>query len=36
MTLEYELDYDYIEKWADAKGVINIWGELEAKIRSRK
>lgn len=36
MTLEYELDYDYIEKWADAKGVINIWGELETKIRSRK
>ena len=36
MTLKDDLDYDYIEKWADAKGVINIWRELEAKIRSRK
>jgi hypothetical protein len=36
MTLEDDLDYDYIEKWADAKGIINIWRELKAKIRSRK
>ena len=36
MTLKDDLDYDYIEKWADAKGVINIWRELEVKIRSRK
>jgi hypothetical protein len=36
LTLEDDLDYDYIEKWADAKGVINIWRELDAKIQSRK
>ena len=36
MTLKDDLDYDYIEKWANAKGVINIWRELEVKIRSRK
>lgn len=35
MTLKDDLDYDYIEKWAGAKGVINIWRELETKIRSR-
>jgi len=35
LTLGDDLDYDYIKKWADAKGVINIWRELEKKIRSR-
>lgn len=36
LTLGEELDYAYIEHWVNKKGLTSLWGELFAKIRSRK
>ncbi len=36
LTLGEQLDYPYIEFWVDKKGLISLWRELLAKIRSRK
>ena len=36
MALGNELDTDYIERWANKKGTLNIWEELIAKIQSRQ
>jgi hypothetical protein len=36
LALGEELDFPYIEFWVDNKGLTSLWGELLAKIRSRK
>ena len=36
LTLWDQLDYQYIEYWVIKKGLASLWGELLAKIRSRK
>ena len=36
LTLGEQLDYPYIEHWVNKKGLTSLWGELLAKIRSRK
>jgi hypothetical protein len=36
LTLGDQLDYPYIESWVDKKGLTSLWGEMLAKIRSRK
>ncbi len=36
MTLDDELDFSYIENWANKKGLTSIWGELLAKIRAQQ
>lgn len=36
MTLEDELDFSYVDKWAEEKGVLNIWRELIERIRLNK
>jgi hypothetical protein len=35
MTLGDELDFDYIENWANKKGLISLWGDLLARIRAQ-
>jgi hypothetical protein len=34
LTLGDELDYAYIQSWADRKGLISLWDDLLARIRS--
>lgn len=34
LTLGDELDFDYIRKWVDRKGLVTLWEELLARIRS--
>ncbi len=36
LTLGGQLDHPYIEFWVDKQGLTSLWGELLAKIRSRK
>jgi hypothetical protein len=36
LTLGDQLDYAYIEFWVHKKGLTSLWGELLAKIRSRR
>ena len=36
LTLGDQLDYQYIQLWVNKKGLASLWGELLAKIRSRK
>jgi len=36
ITLGDQLDYQYIDFWVIKKGLTSLWGELLAKIRSRK
>jgi hypothetical protein len=35
MTLGDELDFDYIENWANKKGLTSLWGDLLARIRAQ-
>ena len=35
MTLGDELDFDYIENWANKKGMTSLWGGLLARIRAQ-
>lgn len=35
-TLEDELDFSYVDRWAKEKGVFNIWRELLERIRLNK
>ena len=35
MTLEDELDFDYIENWANKKGLTSLWDNLLARIRAQ-
>jgi hypothetical protein len=35
LTLEEELDYQYIERWSDRKGLNTLWAELLARIRAQ-
>lgn len=34
LTVEEDLDYDYIESWAERKGVITLWREMLERIRN--
>jgi len=36
LTLGGQLDYPYIDFWVDKKGLISLWEQMLAKIRSRK
>jgi hypothetical protein len=36
MTLAEDLDFDYIEGWADKMGLTSIWGDLLARIRTQQ
>jgi hypothetical protein len=34
LTVEEDLDYDYIESWAERKGVITLWREILERIQN--
>jgi hypothetical protein len=36
MTLGDKLDFNYIEKWVNKKGLTSIWGDLLARIRAQQ
>ena len=36
MTLDDELEFNYIENWVNKKGLTSIWGDLLARIRAQQ
>ena len=36
MTLGDELDFEYIQKWVNEKGLTSLWGDLLARIRAQR
>jgi hypothetical protein len=35
LSLEDDLDYEYIESWTDRMGLSTLWEELLSRIRSK-